>query len=436
MTITRKIEVRVNVSTKEELSSLWNRLRDIGYYAYRAANQAISDYHIAQVLYFQTDIVSKNKEEKLASSEKREIQKDAFHYIFGEKEGYKEGIDNRVYQRITESFPMLPSAVASSLTRITKQQYEADKKNGLLSGDRSIRNYRRGMPIPCPKSVRTKTEMDENGELHFSIYGIPFVSVHLPKDNSNFMLIVQNVDNIRDSNLIIDGKKIYLMAAFDVAQETPVLDKTRVVGVDLGLKIPAVCALNEGYGRKYLGDISALLKKQALDRQYNRSKSSIMVKGGHGRRKVDKTVSRISGKEGAFAKNLNHIISKRIVEFTEKNGAGTIKMEALTFNEQKERFAKTIRYWGYAQLQSMVEYKAKMKGIDVIYVKSAYTSQKCSECGHVAKENRKDQAHFECVACGKKMNADLNAAINIARSTEICGKDSSLEGQLNEEISS
>lgn len=47
-------------------------------------------------------------------------------------------------------------------------------------------------------------------------------------------------------------------------------------------------------------------------------------------------------------------------------------------------------------------------------VTSAYTSQRCSECGHVAAGNRKSQAVFACLACAVTLNADVNAARNIA----------------------
>ncbi len=47
-------------------------------------------------------------------------------------------------------------------------------------------------------------------------------------------------------------------------------------------------------------------------------------------------------------------------------------------------------------------------------VQPAYTSQRCSECGHVAAESRKRQALFRCVSCGYACNADVNAARNIA----------------------
>jgi putative transposase len=47
-------------------------------------------------------------------------------------------------------------------------------------------------------------------------------------------------------------------------------------------------------------------------------------------------------------------------------------------------------------------------------VSPAYTSQRCSACGHIAAESRKSQALFACVACSFACNADVNAARNIA----------------------
>ncbi|HEY3682949.1 MAG TPA: transposase [Streptosporangiaceae bacterium] len=47
-------------------------------------------------------------------------------------------------------------------------------------------------------------------------------------------------------------------------------------------------------------------------------------------------------------------------------------------------------------------------------VNPAFTSQRCSVCGHVAADNRKSQAMFACVACHFTCNADVNAAVNIA----------------------
>jgi transposase len=47
-------------------------------------------------------------------------------------------------------------------------------------------------------------------------------------------------------------------------------------------------------------------------------------------------------------------------------------------------------------------------------IKPAFTSQRCSACGHVDANSRESQARFVCTACGFACNADVNAARNIA----------------------
>lgn len=66
----------------------------------------------------------------------------------------------------------------------------------------------------------------------------------------------------------------------------------------------------------------------------------------------------------------------------------------------------------------MITYKAERIGINVKKVEASYTSQTCSRCGHIDKENRQTQDRFKCIKCDFELNADHNAAINIARSNK------------------
>ncbi len=47
-------------------------------------------------------------------------------------------------------------------------------------------------------------------------------------------------------------------------------------------------------------------------------------------------------------------------------------------------------------------------------IRPAFTSQRCSACGHVDANSRESQARFACTACGFADSADVNAARNIA----------------------
>jgi putative transposase len=79
---------------------------------------------------------------------------------------------------------------------------------------------------------------------------------------------------------------------------------------------------------------------------------------------------------------------------------------------QKRGLNRAISGSGWGQLVARLQHKAFGR---VEQVPAAYTSQRCSACGHVAPGNRKSQAVFECEACtAGRCNADVNAARNIA----------------------
>ena len=65
-----------------------------------------------------------------------------------------------------------------------------------------------------------------------------------------------------------------------------------------------------------------------------------------------------------------------------------------------------------------LDYKSKWQGGEMIEVDPQYTSQECSQCGHVSAESRISQAKFICVECGHSENADINAAKNILHKME------------------
>lgn len=92
-----------------------------------------------------------------------------------------------------------------------------------------------------------------------------------------------------------------------------------------------------------------------------------------------------------------------------------IVLEDLTldFMLKNRPLARIAHDANLGRFRQMLEYKAAERGVQVVYVPPAYTSQGCSECGYIDKDNRQTQAEFKCLACGHAENADINAAKNI-----------------------
>jgi transposase len=77
----------------------------------------------------------------------------------------------------------------------------------------------------------------------------------------------------------------------------------------------------------------------------------------------------------------------------------------------KARLNLGILASGWGLLVRRLEEKASGR---VEKIKPAFTSQRCSACGHVDANSRESQARFACTACGFADHADVNAARNIA----------------------
>lgn len=88
--------------------------------------------------------------------------------------------------------------------------------------------------------------------------------------------------------------------------------------------------------------------------------------------------------------------------------------------------------WGL--LLQRLRDKASRVGVIIVDVPAAYTSRRCSACGHVAQENRESQAIFRCVACAHTEHADTNAVRNIlAAGRAVTARGGELSSPLNRE---
>jgi IS605 OrfB family transposase len=122
-------------------------------------------------------------------------------------------------------------------------------------------------------------------------------------------------------------------------------------------------------------------------------------------KRLDK-IEESKGYESNWMKNVNHNISKQMIEIAMQYPNPIILLENL------HKFNKKIR-WNFYQLRQMICYKAMYHGIITDLIPPAYTSNTCNKCGHSDKNNRKELT-FKCLNCGYESHADFNAAINIA----------------------
>lgn len=469
MIITRKIQLLIDEPEKEKFIEKWKYMRQLSKEVFLAANTVINnlyfnDAFVGRILL--TDEELKSKSETIESDIKK-ITKEMVSEKDGEKkaklkikrakmykvqnglvkearekmqEFYIRSQSTELYHIIGNTFPEMPSQVSSCIAKNCEADYKNDYFDVKL-GKRSIRNYKNGMPIPFQKVSMRLKETDLGIKMHW-LKGITF-NLFFGRDKSNNREIVKRAMDgeykYSDSSIQIKDNKIFLLFIVDIPVKKVELNPNISVGVDLGIATPAYCALSEGFGRLAIGNKEEFLKvRMQMQSRYRRTQSGLrMTSGGKGRRRKMRAMNQFKDYEKNWVKTYNHTISHQIVKFAKDNFASTIKLEFLEGFGQEDKNKFILRNWSYYQLQQMIAYKAEREGMKVVFVDPYHTSQTCSCCGHYEDGQRETQSLFICKnpdcenkskdGSNYKMNADYNAAKNIAASIKIVDKKEECE---------
>ena len=226
--------------------------------------------------------------------------------------------------------------------------------------------------------------------------------IKLPIDsNSYFEGKIGNIKNFVQFNF---GKKdkigIVFLKDIDKIEYIPKTDK---IGLDLGLK--NLFATNRGdiFGRgfsKIITKYNTYISELAKNRQKQKLKTA------------SKRYKNLIQKLRNYLKNeINRVVNRIVNLYSPKE----IVIEKLNFQSPKlsKKMNRLLNNFGKSLITKKFQSLKEELGIKITEVNPAYTSQECSECGYVAKKNRKSQEVFICGFCGHSQNADINASKNI-----------------------
>ena len=205
----------------------------------------------------------------------------------------------------------------------------------------------------------------------------------------------------RINQIEVDSDYAYVSITVKDAEPQEV---TKWVGIDLNTTGHVAVMANPDTGKVVKLGKSAI----HIHNKYKNIRRGLQRQGKY------RLVKGIKNRESRIVRDMNHKISKKIVEAA-KAVDGGIRLEQLEGIRRSRKHRKSFRYslhsWSFYQLQQMIGYKAKLLGVPIEYVDPAYTSQMCSRCGMIGKRNGKV---FKCPECGHVDHADSNAAFNIA----------------------
>lgn len=183
--------------------------------------------------------------------------------------------------------------------------------------------------------------------------------------------------------IVYKGDKIVAQIVYEIPVSA-YSDNWNVMGIDLGIKCPAVSYISDGSVTFYGNG----RKNKYMRRHYKYLRQKLQ-KAKH----MD-AVQRINNKEQRIMKDIDHKLSHSIIETAASHNVKTIKLECLSNIRSTTRTSRknnhSLHTWSFYRLTQYIEYKARIAGIKVEYVDPAYTSQKCPVCGHIHHANDRD----------------------------------------------
>lgn len=181
---------------------------------------------------------------------------------------------------------------------------------------------------------------------------------------------------------------------------------TRCVGVDLGIKDFAVCS----DGKKFDGlDYKKIDRRITfLQKNYSRTR-----KGSQNRGKARIKLALAHERKANMRKDFLHKLSSKLISENQVICLEDLNVQGMVKNHS---LARSISNQGWSEFVSMLEYKSKWYGREMVKIDRFYPSSKtCSECGNKNDNLTLNDREWICSSCGCVLDRDINAAKNILR---------------------
>lgn len=331
---------------------------------------------------------------------------------------------NPIVSHMYEDFPYLKDADSQALAWSLQNLNTAFKnwferlKKGIKEGYPKFKRKEHKGSYKNSMMPKTINKLIRNNKIFIPKLGL----VEFRADYDFSKLNIEKIRNltIKRSNTI----KYYCSICVDI--DIPEYEHTgEVIGIDLGIKDLVIDSNGNKYSNpKYQAKAEKKIKH--LQRLYSKK-----VKGSKNQEKTRLKLATAYEKLSNKRKDNLHKITTKLIK---ENDIICIESLAVKNMMKNHKLAKAIQDASFGTLVSILKYKAKWHGRQIVEIGRFFPSSKlCSFCGHKMDYMGLEIREWSCPICGTKHDRDINAAINIkneglhildgtVRNTETLGK--------------
>ncbi|MFW6072209.1 MAG: RNA-guided endonuclease InsQ/TnpB family protein [Thermoplasmatota archaeon] len=342
------------------------------------------------------------------------IQENSVWYIKEEEKGedkikfYREGLRD-IYNKARELFD-LPAALVQTARDFSKEQFKSWKNN---EDNRRYPHFDSFVAVRYDKRILSFKLSGGHFQLWANIAtNEGRVRVPLTSCENYMSVLTDNMERFQSAHLIFRDGEFYLNVIFQEDKKITKEDKfEHFIGVDMGIKNLATVVVQDREGNVLESQFFSGGKLQEKRRRFRERRREL------GEKKLWSKLKETKDRESNYIEDMNHKISRKIVDIAKKYDNSVVVMEKLdgirknTDNSKQHNWK--LHNWPFGQLQDFITYKAHNSSIAVRRVHPAYTSQVCRDC--FGKTERVSQARAVCQSCKKEYNADWLGASNIVK---------------------
>ena len=356
--LSRKIQLLVDLPTKEERKEALDKLYQWQNRCFRAANLIVTHLYVQEMIkeFF---YLSEGIKYKLADEKKDELGILQRSRI------------NTTYRMVSNRFKgEIPTNILSNLNNVLLSSFNQNRPQ-YWRGERSLKNFRRDMAFPFSlEGIRGLAYDEEKKAFTFRLFQIPF-KTYLGNDHTDKRVLLERViqgkTKLCMSNMKLKEGKIFWLPIFEIEKEEHSLRPERIAEASLSLEYPIVVKTNTT--KLTIGTREEFLyRRLAIQASRKRAQGGATYsRSGKGTTRKVKAVDKFHDMENKYVRHRIHVYSRKLIDFCVKHQVGTL---LLVNQETKIGIAKeeefVLRNWSYYDLMTKIKYKAEKAGIELI----------------------------------------------------------------------